>query len=84
MELEVPAWAAKLLYAIATGTVIGGGTMVLQSHESDARQDLQIEQLHTGYGRIDTLSDKLDETNANLAKLNGYLEGRNDALRGTK
>lgn len=84
MQLELPAWALKLGSAVVTATVLGGGTMVLTSHKDNARQDVQIEELQGNVGRIDILSDKLDETNKNLAELNGYLRGREEASKGSR
>lgn len=79
MQFELPAWATKAVSAIATATVIGGGTMVLNSHKDNARQDQELHSLQQSVGRIDALSDKLDETNKNLAELNGYMRGQRDA-----
>jgi len=78
MQLELPAWAAKVIYSVATATIIGGGTMVLNSHKDNSKQDIQIEQLEQKVKVIDDLGKKLDDTNRNLAELNGYLRGKSD------
>lgn len=81
MQFELPAWATKALSSVAAATVIGGGTMVLGSHKDNSRQDVEIQSLQQSVGRIDELSDKLDETNRNLAEMNGYLRGQREASK---
>jgi hypothetical protein len=71
--LEATGWAFKLAMAIASATVIGGGTMVLNLHRNDAVQDEKLIQLQTTMQKMDSLDDKLDTTLRAVAVLNVQL-----------
>ena len=53
--LEAGGWIAKLAMAVATGTVIGGGTMVLNLHRNDAVQDEKFIHVEATVSKIDRL-----------------------------
>lgn len=64
----------KLGLAAATAALLGGGGMVLKNNVDNTVQDLRIERLEKAVERVEELSDKLDETNANLKLLSAKME----------
>ena len=66
----------KVAIAVASATVVGGGSMVMSAHTGLATQEVRIERVEKAVEKIDALSEKLDETNANLKVLSAKLEAR--------
>jgi len=66
----------KVALAVASATVVGGGSMVLTAHTNLATQEVRIERVEKAVEKIDALSEKLDETNLNLQLLNAKMEAR--------
>lgn len=64
----------KLIFGVASATVIGGGTTVLSLARNDAVQDTRISQVEKHIDRMDELSKKLDVTNTKVDVLNARLE----------
>lgn len=74
MKTEVSAWLTKLAIGVATATTIGGGGALISATSVNAVQDQRISQLEADRQAITRLSDKLDETNKNVAVLNERLK----------
>jgi CO/xanthine dehydrogenase FAD-binding subunit len=64
----------KLVYALATAAVLGGGSTVLTNWKTNGEQDIRII-------RLEQLDEKLDETNKNLAEVDRELGILNERLR---
>lgn len=64
---------AKLALAVATAATIGGGTAVLNSASTNAVQNQRLTTLEADRQEMHELSQKLDETNRNVAVLNERL-----------
>lgn len=68
----------KVGLAVASATILGGGSMVLTAHTDNARQEIRLERLEKATEKIETLSEKLDQTNQNIAVLNARMEAARD------
>jgi len=69
----ITALFAKLAIGIATAATIGGGTAIIHSASANAVQDQRITTLEQDRAEMHELSNKLDETNRNVAVLNERL-----------
>lgn len=67
---------SKVALAVASAAVVGGGSLLLKSKTDLATHDLRIQRLEQTVEKIDTLSGKLDNTNANLMILNAKMEAK--------
>jgi hypothetical protein len=76
--LEAGGWLAKLVFGVASATVIGGGTMVLSLHRNDAVQDEKIAHISEAVQKMDDLNTKLDYTNREVAVLNERLRAQKE------
>lgn len=73
-DTSMQAILAKVAIGIATAVTVGGGTAVLNATSTNAVQDQRLTQLEADRAQIHELSNKLDETNKNIAVLNERLE----------
>lgn len=64
----------KLILAVATAGVLGGGSTVLTNWKTNGEQDIRIE-------RLETLGEKLEETNENIDELEKVMGILNERLR---
>ena len=75
MQTEISlTFLQKIALGVASATIIGGGGMVLTAHTDNARQEVRIERVESALDKVDELSRKLDQTNANLIILNERME----------
>lgn len=82
MSLTISDLGGKIIAAVATACVLGGGTVVLGGQVSDGKRDVKIENLQEQQTKtltaLQVVTDKVDETNRKLERLLGRLEGRRD------
>lgn len=71
----------KIALAVASATILGGGSMVLAAHTDNARQEVRIERVEQALQKVDELNSKLDQTNANILILNERMEVLRDERR---
>jgi len=70
----ITAGLTKLAVGVVTAVTIGGGAAIIKSSAANAVQDQRLSALERNAEKMDALSDKLDETNKNVAILNARLE----------
>lgn len=63
----------KLALGVATAATLAGGTAIIASASTNAVQDQRLTTLEKTSEQMTALSDKLDETNKNVAVLNERL-----------
>lgn len=74
MKVEtLTALFTKVAVGVATAAAVGGGAALLTATSTNAVQDQRITALERNAEKMDALSDKLDETNKNVAVLNERL-----------
>ena len=75
---ELASTFAGIAKAVAAATVIGGGTIVLGAHQTNAVQDSKIEQLQKSNaelgGAVDRLNDSVQALDKNVAVLNERMQ----------
>ena len=64
---------AKLAIGVATAATLAGGGAIISTASTNAVQDQRLTVLEKNSEQMSTLSDKLDETNKNVAVLNERL-----------
>jgi len=71
---EFASYFAGVAKAIAVGTIVGGGTMLLNAHNANAVQDQKIEQLRHDNaalgGAVEKLNTSVQALDKNVAVLN--------------
>lgn len=72
-DITLSGIVTKLCIGIAASAAIGGGTAVIHSATTNAVQDQRITALEQDRAEMHELSNKLDETNRNVAVLNERL-----------
>lgn len=73
MTSDIPSALSKAAWAVAVAAVLGAGSALVSIQITDARQDETLRQHSDAISKVDRLSDKLDETNRNLAVVNDRL-----------
>lgn len=68
---------SKVLLALGTAAAVGGSGAIIASASTNAVQDQRLTSLEADRQVMKDLSEKLDETNKNVAVLNARLEARN-------
>jgi hypothetical protein len=85
MQWDPSAFVVGTLKAIVAGSLIGGGTIVLQNSRENAVQTEQIIQLQDNQkiviNKMDSLKGSLDKANENVSTLNGYMQGVKDGYK---
>jgi hypothetical protein len=69
----ISALATKLIGGVALAALLGGAGAVVSGKETDAVQNQRLSQLEQDREQMHELSNKLDETNRNVAVLNERL-----------
>lgn len=64
----------KIALAVASATVLGGGTMVLASHTTNAAQEIRLEQIEAAIVRMNDIAEDIEQTNRKLEVTNTHLE----------
>lgn len=80
-EEATMSFLTKIGLAVASATVVGGGSMVLKANTDNATQEVRLQRVEAALQKVDRLSDKLDTTNTNLLILNERMEARLDVPR---
>jgi N-acetylneuraminic acid mutarotase len=82
MSLSISDLGGKIIAAVATACVLGGGTVVLNGQVADGKRDEKIAQLEQKQQEtLDALKEVARETSENnkkLERLIGRLEGERD------
>jgi hypothetical protein len=79
MTLKDPsAWISKTAVGVLTAVLIAGGTSIIAAAKTNSVQDQRIQMLENDRARMDRLSEKLDETNRNVAVLNALLKEKHE------
>lgn len=63
----------KVAAGVLVAVTVGGGSAMVANAKTDAVQEQRITTLESNQQKMDALSDKLDETNKNVAVLNERL-----------
>jgi hypothetical protein len=75
---ELASYFAGFAKTVAVATVLGGGTMLLGAHQTNAVQDQRIEQLQRDNaalgGAVEKLNTSVQQLDKNVAVLNERME----------
>lgn len=79
-SFAVDGLVGKIITAVAGTAIIGGGTVVLRSAQTNAVQEREIAQLQQEQGRardaVDRLTDSVQNLDKNVAVLNERLKNQ--------
>ena len=85
MKVEaLGAIVAKLAIGVATAATLAGGGAIISTASTNAVQDQRLTVLEKNSEQMSTLSDKLDETNKNVAVLNERLNQETGRVQPTR
>ena len=80
----ITALLSKLAIGIGTAATLAGGGAIISSASTNAVQDQRITVLEKNSEQMTALSDKLDETNKNVAVLNERLNQETGRVQPTR